>query len=328
MSMEEQDLLHALRSYLMGSGRVLVIELDRDGRITDANVTFKSRFAGFGRVQGEPISRFFVHKSGEELDIEPVSGHRAPITHVVQDRSSGETYLLAAYAVGDGQVLLGELTDAAENDIVERMGHLAIELSRLVRDLRKANRDLEAANDLNQSLARSDPLTGIANRRYFMERLKLSIAHTQARQRRLSMLMIDLDHFKDINDRFGHAGGDSALLSIAALLASQVRAADLPCRFGGEEFAIYMTDAALDAAVDVAERIRDKISRLRPLDETSVITASIGVTELASGEDADALLKRADLLLYRAKTLGRNTVVAGATAADARARPEMAETRG
>ena len=181
----------------------------------------------------------------------------------------------------------------------------------MVRDLRKANHALAAANELSQALARTDPLTGIANRRYFLERLNTSIAHTLARRHRLSLLMIDLDHFKSINDRFGHAGGDAVLIAVAAVLVSQVRAADLPCRFGGEELAVYMPDADLHAATEVAERLRLHISQLRPLAEDAPITASIGVTELRESENADALLKRADRLLYRAKAEGRNRVVAG-----------------
>ncbi len=303
----ERDLLAALRHYVTDSGRLLVIELDEQGRISDSNVTFRSRFAGVKGIQGQPIARFFATNDGDSLTIEPGLPRRAPVPYVAKDIHSGETYLLHAYAVGRGTLLIGELADAKENDIIERMGHFAIELSRL-------HDELALANQRNEALARTDPLTGIVNRRYFMERLSISIEHAQARRHRLSLLMIDLDHFKHINDQCGHAGGDSVLIAVAALLLAQVRAADLPGRFGGEEFVIYMLDADLQAATEAAERLRVQIGALRPIDPDRALTASFGVTELTPDDSADSLLKRADHLLYRAKTEGRNRVVAGLAA--------------
>ncbi|EXJ17257.1 GGDEF domain-containing protein [Imhoffiella purpurea] len=306
---KEQDLLWALNRYVMGSGRLLVVELDPTGRIRDCNVAFRSRFAGFNQLSGEPMTKLFAGSMGDSLDLEPGIPRRTGISHVLIDRRSDETFLFQTYRVGDGSLLIGEPADSEESDVVERMGHLAIEMSRLVRDLRKTNQDLRAVNARAEKLARTDPLTGIANRRYFMERLRLSIEHSQSRGHALSLLMIDLDHFKDINDRFGHVGGDSALIAVASLLVSQLRAVDLSGRFGGEEFILFMQDAALPEATKVAERLRERIGTLRPCTEEVRISASIGVTELAPDDDPESLIKRADTLLYRAKTGGRDRVV-------------------
>lgn len=309
------NLTWALQSYVMDSGRLLLVELDDQGRIGTANLAFRSRFAGFSRVHGEPLARFLRHESGDHLEIEPGLAYRTPVAHVLKGVLGGEAYLFHAYPIDQGTLLIGELANVVESDIVERMGHLAMEMSRLVRDLRKTNHELALANDLNQSLARTDPLTEIANRRYFMERLNTSIAHALARDHRLSLLMIDLDHFKQVNDRFGHAGGDAMLVAFARLLKSQVRAADLPGRFGGEEFVLYMLDADLRAATEAAERLRTQLAGLRLLDADFCVTASFGVTELSAGETAETLLIRSDDLLYRAKAEGRNRVIAEACGA-------------
>lgn len=316
----DPDLQWALRNYVMDSGRLLVIELDDRGDIRDTNVTFRAQLAAFRHVRGEPLSRFLLDERGEHPRIEPGLSYRTPIPYLLKGANSGELYLFHAYPVRQGTLLIGELTNVAQADIdvIERMGHLAIEMSRLVRDLRKTNLELARANELNRRLAHTDPLTGIANRRYFMERLRKSIAHAQARHHTLSVVMIDMDHFKRVNDRFGHAGGDAALVAFAQLLASQVRAGDLPARFGGEEFAVYMPDTALGAATESAERLRSEATKLRPIDTSHQITASFGVTDLTAEDNAETLLKRADALLYRAKAEGRNCVIAApATAADA-----------
>jgi len=313
----DPDLQWALGNYVMDSGQLLVVELDEHGDIRDTNVTFRAQLAAFRHIHDEPLSRFLVSEQGEHPQIEAGLSYRMPIPYLLKGANSGELYLFHAYPLRQGTLLIGELTSVAQADIdvIERMGHLAIEMSRLVRDLRKTNLELARANELNRRLAHTDPLTGIANRRYFMERLHKSITHAQARHHRLSVLMIDMDHFKRVNDRFGHAGGDAALVAFAQLLASQVRAGDLPARLGGEEFAVYMPDTPLSAAMESAERLRIKAVELHPIDANHSITASFGVTDLAEGDSAETLLKRADALLYQAKAEGRNRVIAASATA-------------
>ncbi|MFB1488739.1 MULTISPECIES: GGDEF domain-containing protein [unclassified Thiocapsa] len=311
----DPDFLWALYSYVMDSGRLLVVEVDRDGCIIDSNLTFRSRFAGFAGVRGERLSRFLSSGSGELLDIEPGLPRRTPMARVFTTPLGGETYLFHAYPSGQGIVLIGELANGAESDVVERMGNLAMEMSRLVRDLRNTNRELALANETNQALARTDPLTNLANRRFFMERFDDEIVRARMSDAPLSLVMVDLDHFKQINDRFGHAGGDLVLVAFAGLLQSRVRTGDLPGRLGGEEFAVLMPDAGVQTAVDVAERLRTSLADLRPLDAAYCITASLGVAERRPEEAADELLRRADDLLYQAKNTGRNQVVASSAAA-------------
>ncbi len=133
----------------------------------------------------------------------------------------------------------------------------------------------------------------------------------------VAALLLDIDHFKKINDSFGHDVGDEVLREFAVRLASNVRAIDLPCRYGGEEFVAIMPDTALDDAERIAERIRRYISgspfRLSRGAELLTVTISVGVAVMNGPDDSpEALLKRADEALYEAKAAGRNRVISWA----------------
>ncbi|MFK8251087.1 PleD family two-component system response regulator [Ancylobacter terrae] len=166
-------------------------------------------------------------------------------------------------------------------------------------------------------LAITDGLTGLNNRRYLESNLAAMVDQAGARGLPLSLMVIDIDHFKSINDKWGHAAGDEVLRDFAARLRRNVRNVDLACRYGGEEFVVAMPDTDLDVAGRVAERLRARIeSELFPIQPGSQrlkVTTSIGIaSRLGPGEDAFALLRRADEALYRAKREGRNRVVAAA----------------
>jgi diguanylate cyclase (GGDEF)-like protein len=159
----------------------------------------------------------------------------------------------------------------------------------------------------------TDELTGLVNRRRFMEALDTEIARTQRRGERLSVLLADLDDFKRINDRFGHQAGDEALRTFASLLRASLREIDVAARLGGEEFAILLPETSLKGGLVLAERLREHIAEHAVLvrDGKAVhLTASIGVAEYRSGS-RDQLLRGADEGLYRAKQEGKNRVVAG-----------------
>ena len=133
----------------------------------------------------------------------------------------------------------------------------------------------------------------------------------------MATLLIDIDHFKKINDGFGHDVGDEVLREFAVRLASNVRAIDLPCRFGGEEFVVVMPDTRLEDAHRIAERIRLHVAgspfRVMNGQELLTVTISIGVAAtLGADETPEALLKRADEAVYEAKAAGRNRVIAKA----------------
>ena len=183
---------------------------------------------------------------------------------------------------------------------------------------RKRYTDLLRSN-LDQSLeaAVTDPLTGLHNRRYMTGQLDALVARAVRDGQPVSALLLDIDHFKKINDSFGHDAGDEVLREFAVRLASNVRAVDLPCRHGGEEFVVVMPETSLEDAERIAERIRMHVSgapfRVAGGKEVLTVTISIGVAStLGTGDTPDHLLKRADEALYEAKASGRNRVIAHA----------------
>lgn len=181
-------------------------------------------------------------------------------------------------------------------------------------------------NGLNRArLLRSgftDVLTGWHNRRYLQVRLKEELARACRDGSNLVCLMLDIDHFKQVNDTWGHAAGDAVLQELAQRVEAQVRASDVAARYGGEEFVVLLPNTDDEAGARLAERIRAAVSATPvklPGGGSVRITASIGIAGIAPDKDetdlktiGDSLIARADVALYSAKTAGRNKVVAGA----------------
>ena len=202
----------------------------------------------------------------------------------------------------------------------------------LVEDLKRKNSELEAAKisleqkvrertgeleEANQRLSRlavTDGLTGLFNHRYLHEQLQNAVERSLRSGVPVAMLMIDVDHFKKYNDRHGHPAGDEALRSVARLVAEDRRQVDVVARYGGEEFAVLLHDAQRETAIEVAEKIRLRVSSApiahadkQPLGR---MTVSIGIAVCPEdASTAEALLEAADVALYRAKKSGRDSVV-------------------
>ena len=198
----------------------------------------------------------------------------------------------------------------------ERRTHVAalLEVNQSL-ELQVQNRTqaLEQANHRLEQLARTDPLTGLANRRHFMECLAVEILRSQRSGAPLSLLAIDLDHFKRINDQWGHGAGDDTLVNFARTTQGQLRASDLLARLGGEEFVTLLPDTSLSQATEVATRILDAIrsQEINTDQGRFSYSASVGVTSLRSeSDDHDKLLARADCAMYRAKEGGRDRIEA------------------
>ena len=176
--------------------------------------------------------------------------------------------------------------------------------------------DVTEAHRLRQELERlatTDPLTGLSNRRVFLDRAHEATARAIRHDRAVSVVMIDIDHFKSINDSHGHEVGDRVLMGIASALRQALRnETDLVARFGGEEFAILLPETSIAGASLLAERLRIVVENLMVETERGVIrfTASFGVETFRPGIDLsiETVLKRADDALYRAKSAGRNRV--------------------
>ena len=174
-------------------------------------------------------------------------------------------------------------------------------------------RRLEEANAELRRLAATDSLTGASNRRHFMERLAIEWERARREGIALSLLAIDLDHFKDVNDEHGHQAGDEVLRRFVAEARTVLRPADLLGRTGGEEFAVLLPDSDAERATAVAERLRarmaDTVQKVRT-EKPLRVTASIGVASFGpDGESGDKVFRAADKRLYKAKNQGRNRVV-------------------
>jgi diguanylate cyclase (GGDEF)-like protein len=194
-----------------------------------------------------------------------------------------------------------------------RVIHLQEEARRDSENLRKFAAELAVANRRLQQAALTDPLTGLPNRRYAMERLDQEWAAALRSGRPLSCLVLDLDRFKQINDTHGHDIGDLVLRQASAVLRKEARTEDGVCRIGGEEFLVICGDTPLPAAVQLAERLRNAIARTRFSNGavSCTGTVSVGVAQRSADmQRADELFKAADNALYAAKAAGRNRVIA------------------
>ena len=180
--------------------------------------------------------------------------------------------------------------------------------------LDQSNKELEAEvarrTEQLEQLMLTDPLTGIGNRRMLTLRLEEETQRAHRTQRPLTAVFFDLDHFKRINDTYGHAAGDAVLIKVAEALKSCNRDYDLLGRFGGEEFVMVLLETNMDNAMKLAERARAAISKLQIQDLPEQITISAGMAELRPNETWELLLQRSDAALYRAKKAGRNCVQA------------------
>lgn len=176
--------------------------------------------------------------------------------------------------------------------------------------LQQALSELAARNELLAKLALTDPLTGLPNRRAFEESLAREVALAIRHVRPLSLLLLDLDHFKRVNDTLGHPTGDEVLASFGLLLARQGRRGDVVARIGGEEFAVVLPETGKEQAAATAERIRIAVSSSPLGTRTKVpVTVSIGVASLPHRcGDLEALVSAADEALYAAKSAGRDRV--------------------
>lgn len=167
-----------------------------------------------------------------------------------------------------------------------------------------------------ESLMLTDPLTGLWNRRHFDLRLREELGRARRYSAPLALLILDVDRFKRVNDRFGHPEGDRVLQLLSSMIRDGFRRSDVVCRFGGEEIAILAPNTGIDEALALAERTRERISQtVIPLaGEPYRITISVGLAAVRADDTPEALLARADAALYAAKQDGRNACRVGAAA--------------
>jgi diguanylate cyclase (GGDEF)-like protein len=198
------------------------------------------------------------------------------------------------------------------NDMMRKLRRNHLEIEQAAQRLRLQNEELHRANEVLSQLSITDGLTKLHNHRYFQDHLTREIKRLSRSEGSLSMLLVDLDDFKQLNDRYGHAAGDEILVRVASIMSASVRESDLLARYGGEEFVVLATNTSLAGGVLLAEKIRMSVDEsvhiidesLRPL---RGVTVSIGVAEYHG--DRKEFFRSADRALYRAKAEGKNCVV-------------------
>jgi len=215
-----------------------------------------------------------------------------------------------------GRVLGQQLSDGLDSELrsralVEKLSHVRAELSVSNEELAARNVELAATLERVKELATRDELTGAFNRRHIIDQLERQLAAKLRHATVASVAMFDLDHFKKINDRYGHPVGDQALRETVRVIAAELREGDILARFGGEEFLVLLPMTGLDAARLLAERLRLALASVVLVagSEEVFLRASFGVAELTSAETVAGWLGRADGALYQAKERGRDCVV-------------------
>ncbi|MGK2953582.1 MAG: GGDEF domain-containing protein [Thiobacillus sp.] len=297
---------------------IAVAVLDADAVLLDANAGFLRLLPqdGTHRV-GARVSRYFIQPTFSTLKhaVERDSRHGYRGLMTIGDRA-GKTRTLTGrvWRSAAGIKLV------AEYDIVEleRLNDTLLDMNREVsvaqQGLARANVTLKQREMLSVEASLTDALTGVGNRRKLDQALAAEISRVERQGGAFSVIMADIDHFKYVNDEYGHAAGDKVLTRFGDLLKSQTRPTDIVGRFGGEEFLVLMPHTTLAQAAAKAEQIRSKLAAV-PIDPLPrVITSSFGAAELAPMETGESLLKRVDAALYQAKETGRNRVVAAEAA--------------
>jgi two-component system cell cycle response regulator len=270
-------------------------------------------------VQADPNEALFHAAEGSydllivSLGLENFDGLRLCSQLRSLERTRNVPILAIADAENNTRLVRG--LEIGVNDYLSRPIDKNELMARVRTQIRKKRYTERLRDNVQMSIemAITDALTGLYNRRYMETHVGTLVEQANARSKPLTVLVLDIDYFKSINDSWGHDAGDDVLREFAVRIRKSIRGIDLACRYGGEEFVVIMPETDMAVATMVAERLRRRIaSEPFPIQQGTrniEVTISIGLAALARGEDAAAVVKRADQALYRAKRDGRNRVV-------------------
>ena len=303
MAADTHDL--EIARYVVRNAPVLFLILDPDGAIRHVN-----RFAA--GILGEHVIGKAFHdviidsRNRFQLGRAATCPDTVHLLNVETRTGAAQTYHFHFYASNGDVLAFGHL----DVDEIESLSNELVaanqELNNLTRQLNARNRELKRANAKITEMTRTDPLTQLANRRYFDERILEMVSLANRKSQPLSLIMTDIDRFKSVNDNYGHDAGDRVLQGYAGLMKNITRAEDLVARFGGEEFIVLLPLTTIRQAHALAERIRTALSGCDLLGNGRLVTASFGVCQFVAGERIETFIKRADTALYQAKASGRN----------------------
>ena len=218
----------------------------------------------------------------------------------------------AKVAAGNLEVDLPVVSGGEVGYMTEVFNYMVANLRHSQKELATINEALRVKNNELEELSITDGLTGLYNRKHLMDTLTREVRQAQRQNRPFSVLMMDIDHFKKYNDTFGHQAGDDVLVNMASTLKESTRNVDFAARYGGEEFLVLLPETGIEAALEVAQRIRTQVAEktFGSGKKKVNITVSIGVAEFSQhGDTLESIIASADSALYKAKRLGRNRVV-------------------
>jgi diguanylate cyclase (GGDEF)-like protein len=231
-------------------------------------------------------------------------------THAILIGSSLEMLLLS-FALASRISKLQREKVRAQNNSLAASQHAERDLEQKVaertQELAVANTRIQQALDAIGHVAATDSLTGMWNRRWLEKNAAVEISRARRYRQPLSLILLDIDQFKRVNDRLGHAAGDAVLIELAGVIRDQIRTSDSLTRWGGEEFVILAPSTTLEGAAHLAEKVRCAVGE-HPFGGAGYVTVSMGVSDLADDERLDDFIAAADAALYRAKQGGRNRV--------------------
>ena len=231
-------------------------------------------------------------------------GHEIPVSQVVISHKDAEGKVVYLSTIAR-DISERKAMDEQIRQQVRLIRDYSLKLEAQKEQMERANAELEEANRRLEALAVTDGLTGLKNHRAFQERLVEECRRSARYHQPLSLLLLDVDHFKQFNDTFGHPAGDEVLKRVSTILQANVRTTDFVARYGGEEFAILLPETDAPRAIEAAERIRAAVAQ----EEQPQITVSGGVASLQNSAAMPSLLvQEADRALYVSKSLGRNRV--------------------
>lgn len=229
---------------------------------------------------------------------------RAVLAELLAHSAAQRERLERLVRISDG---FHRLERASSLTLAQRYDRQLRRIEKIARISDRYQHDLRALTESLKEAALRDALTGLGNRRFLMERLREETERVARGGGGYALAITDVDHFKSINDRHGHEGGDLALCRIADAIRTSVREYDLCGRWGGEEFLIMLPETQLDAAISVIERVRVSIAAIMlDAQQPAALSASFGLTTYRAGESYSDTLNRADTALFRAKANGRN----------------------
>jgi diguanylate cyclase len=299
--------------------------LARDGTLTEANINrIYDSFISPTRLT-DRIDDVGTQVKGEIEQVMAMIGAAAGSAYNYTENLANASEKLDNTDDGGGVRMIVESLVQATKEVERINKTLEARLSASKLEITELQEVLEAV----RSETLTDPLTSLANRKFFDDALAKALAGAQARREPLSLMLMDIDHFKKFNDSYGHLTGDQVLRLVAIAVKQNVKGQDISARYGGEEFAVILPDTALRSAITLADQIRRAVMTKELMKRSTGehlgrVTMSIGVAALAPGDNAQSLIERADVCLYAAKRNGRNRVISQTDPEASQSAPKVA----